>query len=331
VKDVRPGRYLVDPDSGKLAFLKDDTIMGKLEQRDDGTPVKRNFDAPKTQVLGIVINGVLKQDLNWTMIAIGAMIALMLELCGVSALAFAVGVYVPINVSAPIFIGGLVRWAVDRRLAKQAAADLAAAGDDPEARARAEVEAIRKSETSPGVLLASGYIAGGSIMGVILAFTAFDDRIPRDLSAFQYRQYVLTADQSLGDAAQEIAAREYPGAPTDKIKQTAKEIVELNEEELPVIWAKVPKGTELKLPQNQTYTAESDTTLGAVAQEKLGRAWMAGQILKLNKIKPAEKLPAGASISIPQVEYWTLIPFGILVFILFAVAYEWILKPKTAG
>jgi putative OPT family oligopeptide transporter len=333
VKEVKPGRYLVDPDTGKLTYLKDDTIMGKLEQRDDGTPVKRQFDAPKTQVLGIVINGVLKQDLNWTMIAIGAMIALMLELCGVSALAFAVGVYVPINVSAPIFVGGLVRWAVDRRLAKQAAADLAAAGDDPEARAKAEVEAIRKSETSPGVLLASGYIAGGSIMGVVLAFTAFSETLPRDLSLFQYKQHVLTTEQSLPDAALEIAAQLHPGVPSAKIQEETKAIVDLNEEDLPVIWAKVPKGTELKLPRNQTYTAEADTTLGAVAEEKLGRDWMAGQILKLNKdkIKPAEKLPAGARINIPQIEYWTLIPFGILVLILLAVAYEWILKPKTEG
>ena len=75
-------RYVCMPDRGLI---------------DDGTYVKREFEAPKTQVMGIVINGVLKGELNWSMIAIGAMIALMLELAGVSALAFAVGVYVPIQ------------------------------------------------------------------------------------------------------------------------------------------------------------------------------------------------------------------------------------------
>ncbi|NBT63735.1 MAG: peptide transporter, partial [Planctomycetia bacterium] len=145
--------------------------MGKLTERDDGTRVNREFEAPKTQVMGIIINGVLKRDLNWTMVAIGSMIAFMLELCGVSALAFAVGVYVPIQYSAPIFLGGIVRWCVDAWLARQST--VALDSDDPEAKAKAEIEAIQKSETNPGVLLASGYIAGGSLAGVILAFFAF--------------------------------------------------------------------------------------------------------------------------------------------------------------
>jgi putative OPT family oligopeptide transporter len=165
------GRFLVDPDSGQVAYLKDPTIGGKIKKH-DGADTTR-FPAPKTKVLHIVIDGVLKGELNWTLILIGAMIAITLELCGVSSLAFAVGVYVPIQYSVPIFIGGVVRWGVDKYVARQSAASIAAAGDDAEARARAEVEAIRKSETSPGVLLASGYIAGGSLAGVLVAFLEF--------------------------------------------------------------------------------------------------------------------------------------------------------------
>src|SRR5207249_2000239 len=52
---TKPGMYYVQPETGKLAALKDNTIMGQLEERDDGTYVKREFEAPKTQVLGIVI------------------------------------------------------------------------------------------------------------------------------------------------------------------------------------------------------------------------------------------------------------------------------------
>src|SRR5262249_53140575 len=122
--------YLVDPQSGKLVYLKDNAIMGKLTHDDDGKEVQRSFDAPKTQVMGIVINGVLKRDLNWSMVAIGALIAIMLELCGVSSLAFAVGVYVPIQYSVPIFLGGILRYIVDSYQARQAAASVAAAGDD---------------------------------------------------------------------------------------------------------------------------------------------------------------------------------------------------------
>jgi hypothetical protein len=120
----------------------------------------------------IIIEGVLTQKLNWTLVLIGALIAVTLELCGVSSLAFAVGVYVPIQYSTPIFIGGMVRWAVDKYLARTSAPSPEQA-DNPEAKARAEIEAIRKSETSPGVLLASGYIAGGSLAGVVVAFLEF--------------------------------------------------------------------------------------------------------------------------------------------------------------
>jgi putative OPT family oligopeptide transporter len=165
------GRFLVDPDTGKVAFLVDPTIGGKIKEV--GGKELTRFDAPKTQVMKIVIDGVLAQKLNWSLVLIGAMIAITLELCGVSSLAFAVGVYVPIQFSTAIFLGGLLRWGVDSYQARVSQASIAAAGDDPEARARAEIEAIRKSETSPGVLLASGYVAGGSLAGVVVAFLEF--------------------------------------------------------------------------------------------------------------------------------------------------------------
>jgi hypothetical protein len=181
------GRFLVDPDSGKVAWLKDPTIGGQIKEY-EGRETTR-FDAPKTQVMRIIIDGVLTRKLNWSLVLIGALIAVTLELCGVSSLAFAVGIYVPIQYSTPIFIGGLVRAIVDRQMSRKLEAEkeamieqaIAEAEDDPaarhqaeqEARARAEVEAIRKSETSPGVLLASGYIAGGSLAGVVVAFLEF--------------------------------------------------------------------------------------------------------------------------------------------------------------
>ncbi|MFO0850476.1 MAG: oligopeptide transporter, OPT family [Gemmataceae bacterium] len=331
VKAVKPGRYLIDPASGKPELLRDDAIMGKLEQRDDGSPVKRQFEAPKTQVLGIVINGVLKRDLNWTMIGIGAMIAVMLELCGVSALAFAVGVYVPMSVSAPIFIGGLVRWAVDRRFATQAAAEIAAAGDDPEAKARAEVEAIRKSETSPGVLLASGYIAGGSLAGVMLAFFAFSDTLPRDLTAYQYAERSVGAELPLPEAARKVAAdRLGDGFTSEQLDAVTKEVIGQNDE-VPYLWVRVPAGTVLKLPENKTHTTPADTTLGRAAAEALGREWKAKQIYDLNKdkLKLPDKLPAEAKLTLPQPEWPTLVAVGALVLILLLVGTERLLKSRT--
>src|SRR5262249_51924664 len=146
------------------------------------------------------------------------------ELCGVSALAFAVGVYVPIQYSAPIFMGGVVRFCVDRYLARQAQAEadaqlqaaIAAAGDDPVARmeaeagakAQAEIEAIRKSETSGGVLMASGFIAGGSLAGVLLGFLAFSDELPDDLQQWKHTRVQAAVAQPFDKAAEDLARRQ---------------------------------------------------------------------------------------------------------------------------
>ncbi len=336
---AKPGRYLVHPTSGKIEIVRDDTIMGQLTQRDDGTPVERKFEAPKTQVLGLVINGVLKRDLNWTMVAIGAMIAVMLELCGVSALAFAVGLYVPLQYSTPIFLGGVVRWWVDRKYAAEADAAIAAAGNDPEARAQAEVDAIRKSETSPGVLLASGYIAGGSIGGVLLAFLMFSDTIPRDLTSWQHRQVELGQVTPTADAKAAVALRELgPAASPD---QLAKYLAEMDgidaNAEVPLLWVAVPKGTELKIPRADAYIAAEDTTLGQVAEVRLGRGWKAGQIFDANsdKLKLPETLPPSARFSLPQPQWPTFLAFGSLATMLLVVGLGWVLKsrdePETAG
>ena len=89
------------------------------------------------------------------------MIAIVLEMSGIPSLAFAVGVYLPLATSAPIFIGGAIRWLVDwQRRRHVDSAHLT------------EEEHIAEGDKSPGVLMASGYIAGGAIAGIIIAFMA---------------------------------------------------------------------------------------------------------------------------------------------------------------
>ena len=89
------------------------------------------------------------------------MIAVMLELAGVPSLAFAVGIYLPISTSAPIFVGGIVRYAVDIYLKRKLAR-----------RNLTEEQIIAETDKSNGVLLASGYIAGGAIAGILIAVFA---------------------------------------------------------------------------------------------------------------------------------------------------------------
>jgi uncharacterized oligopeptide transporter (OPT) family protein len=152
-------KYFVN-ESGEAVWLVDPGINGAHSKRPDGTEV-RKFDAPKATLVSYIIKGILDQKLPWALVLLGVMIALTLELSFVPALAFAVGVYLPLAASSPIFIGGLVRWLVDRRTRRHAAYA-----------SMTEEQYVAESDKSPGVLLASGYIAGGAIAGIIIAFLA---------------------------------------------------------------------------------------------------------------------------------------------------------------
>ena len=153
------GKYLVN-DTGSAVWLVDPGINGTFTKRPDGSEV-RKYDAPKAVLMSYIIKGILDQKLPWALVMFGVMIALILEMSGVPSLPFAVGVYLPLSSSAPIFVGGMVRWLVDRRRNKQ-----------PEYVNASEDERTAAGDRSPGVLLSSGYIAGGALAGIIIAFTA---------------------------------------------------------------------------------------------------------------------------------------------------------------
>ena len=65
------------------------------------------FDAPKATLMSYIIKGILDRELPWGLVLLGVMIAVVLELSGIPSLAFAVGVYLPLSSSSPIFIGGI--------------------------------------------------------------------------------------------------------------------------------------------------------------------------------------------------------------------------------
>jgi uncharacterized oligopeptide transporter (OPT) family protein len=170
--NVPPGKYLVD-ESGRIKYAVDPAINGRFKILDtdaeriaaattdeerkiaqDETIEVVKYDAPKTRLMAFIIDGILNRKLPWSLVLIGALAAVTIELAGVSALPFAVGIYLPIQTSFPIFIGGMVRWIVNRfGAAKESDAD-----------------------SSPGVLLSSGLIAGGALAGVCDSFL----RLPPD-------------------------------------------------------------------------------------------------------------------------------------------------------
>jgi len=163
------GKYLVD-DAGAAVWLVDPGINGQFKTRPDGSEV-RKYDAPKATLMSYIIKGILDRQLPWSLVLFGVMISVTLELCGVGSLAFAVGVYLPISSSSPLFVGGLIRWLVDRKRRHELR------GHQLD-----EEQLTAEGDKSPGVLLASGYIAGGAIAGIIIALvqgvtTGFDTKI----------------------------------------------------------------------------------------------------------------------------------------------------------
>jgi putative OPT family oligopeptide transporter len=153
------GKYLVDQ-AGKPVYFVDPGINGVLKKDDEGKELTR-YDAPKATLMSYIIKGVLGQNLPWGLVILGAMMAIVLEVSGVPSLAFAVGIYLPISTSAPIFVGGLVRYLVDIYLRRKFATH-----------AMTEEQLIAETDKSNGVLLASGYIAGGAIAGILIAIFA---------------------------------------------------------------------------------------------------------------------------------------------------------------
>jgi putative OPT family oligopeptide transporter len=121
--------------------------------------------APQATLMATLIQGLLSQNLPWGLVLVGMFIAVTLELCGIHSLSFAVGAYLPIATTAPIFVGGMVRWWVERATGQKSESDLDA-----------------------GTLFSSGLIAGGSLAGILYAvlvgteyigwFTAVGDLVP---------------------------------------------------------------------------------------------------------------------------------------------------------
>ena len=152
-------KYLVD-DAGTPVYFVDRGINGSIRTLPNGRDVPK-FDAPKATLMSYIIKGILGSKLPWGLVLLGAMIAIVLEMSGIPSLAFAVGVYLPLSSSSPIFIGGLVRWLVDKWIARKHA-HLRLTQD----------QLVAEGDKSPGVLMASGYIAGGAIAGILIAFLA---------------------------------------------------------------------------------------------------------------------------------------------------------------
>lgn len=107
--------------------------------------------APQATLMKMIVEGVMDGNLPWTLVGIGAFIAIIVEILGIPVLPFAIGLYLPIHLSTPMMVGGVVKWIVDKK---------------------SSTEKEKKDTDANGVLYSSGLIAGEGLVGIFLAFLA---------------------------------------------------------------------------------------------------------------------------------------------------------------
>lgn len=107
------------------------------------------YPAPQGTLMATLIKGLLSFNLDWQFVLVGVFLSITMELCGVKSLSFAVGAYLPLSTTLPIFAGGAIKGLVDMKSKKKSA---------------------EEDELGKGSLFATGLVAGGALMGVIYAF-----------------------------------------------------------------------------------------------------------------------------------------------------------------
>lgn len=116
------------------------------------------FPAPQGTLMATLIKGLLSFNLDWQFVLVGVFLAVTMELCGVKSLSFAVGAYLPLSTTLPIFVGGAIKGLADWQ-------------------ARKKHEEVEDAELGRGSLFATGLVAGGALAGVIVALLSVNDNI----------------------------------------------------------------------------------------------------------------------------------------------------------
>ena len=106
--------------------------------------------APQATLMRMITEGVMNGNLPWSLVFIGTFIAIVIEILGISVLPVAIGLYLPIELSSTIMLGGILRWFMDKK----------------------KTEKEKKDESNDGILFASGMIAGEGLIGILLAIFA---------------------------------------------------------------------------------------------------------------------------------------------------------------
>lgn len=132
------------------------------------------YSAPQATLMATLAKGILSYNLDWQFVMVGVFIAVMIELCGIKALAFAIGLYLPLSTTLPIFIGGAIKGVIDWKAEKKG-------------------ELKQDDDLGKGSLFATGLIAGGALAGVIVALLSVNDKVFEGLKS-------ISAEHGLSNA-----------------------------------------------------------------------------------------------------------------------------------
>ena len=140
------------------------------------------YPAPQGTLMATLIKGILSFNLDWQFVLVGVFIAIVMELCGIKALSFAIGIYLPLSTTLPIFIGGAIRGIVEWRQKKK----------------NIEV-APEEEDLGKGNLFATGLVAGGALAGVLVAILSSIDSVKKGLNGVN-AEHALASESFLGES-----------------------------------------------------------------------------------------------------------------------------------
>jgi putative OPT family oligopeptide transporter len=145
--------------------------------------IGEKYNAPQATLMATLIKGLLSFNLDWQFVLAGCFIAVTMELCGIKALSFAVGLYLPLATTLPIWIGGVIRGGVDylRSKGKPAVGDHGSADE----------------ELSKGSLFATGLVAGGALAGVVIALLSVNEDVQNYLKSISLEETISTSTAGL--------------------------------------------------------------------------------------------------------------------------------------
>lgn len=136
--------------------------------------IGEKYNAPQATLMATLIKGILSFNLDWQFVIAGVFLAIVMELCGIKALSFAVGAYLPLATTLPIFIGGAMKGAVDWTISRKN-------------------KSKEDEELGKGALFATGLVAGGALSGVIVALLNVNEGFANKLAGISLEHGISSA------------------------------------------------------------------------------------------------------------------------------------------